>query len=100
MLPLELAPAQRLNSAGKLWPPDVAVKHSCHQMPEMPPTEPLVVAVPGQALVSGYLAVNCLSTSSLICCAVWVGLSTPLVITTEPSPAGFVAVMDGSFFVA
>src|SRR6266851_4694974 len=59
MLPLELAPAQRLNSPGKLWPPDVTVKHSCHQMPE-----------------------------------------TPLLITTEPSPVGFVTVRVGSLFVA
>src|SRR5712691_3014526 len=100
MLPLELAPAQRLNSPGKLWPPDVTVKQSCHQMPETPPMEPFVVVVPAHVLVSGNLAVSCLVISSLICCAVWVGLSTPLLITTEPSPVGFVTVRVGSLFVA
>ncbi len=100
MLPLELAPAQRLNSPGKLWPPDVTVKHSCHQMPETPPMEPFVVVVPEHVLVSGNLVVSCLVISSLICCAVWGGLSTPLLITTEPSPVGFVTVRVGSLFVA
>src|SRR6266851_4921788 len=90
MLPLELAPAQRLNSPGKLWPPDVTVKHSCHQMPETPPMEPFVVVVPEHVLVSGNLVVSCLVISSLICCAVWGGLSTPLLITTEPSAGGVV----------
>src|SRR5216684_1700889 len=100
MLPLELAPAQRLNSPGKLWPPDVAVKQSCHQMPATPPTEPLAVVVFGQARVSGNWAVSCLSIASLICCAVCGGLSAPLLITTEPSPVGLVTVMVGSLFVA
>src|SRR5260370_10513920 len=100
MLPLELAPAQLLNSPGKLWPPDVTVKHSCHQMPETPPMEPFVVVVPEHVLVSGNLVVNCLVSSSLICCAVRGGLSAPLLITTEPSPAGFVTVMVTSLFVA
>src|SRR5712691_5233938 len=100
MLPLELAPAQRLNSPGKLWPPDVAVKHICHQMPATPPMEPLVVVVPGQVLVSGNLAVSCLSRPALICCALWGGLSVPLLITTEPSPVGIVTVMVGSLFDA
>src|SRR5712692_2075466 len=100
MLPLELAPAQRLNSPGKLWPPDVAVKHICHQIPATPPIEPSVVVVPGQVLVSGNLAVSCLSKSSLICCAVGGGLSVPLLITTEPSPVGLVIVMVGSLFDA
>src|SRR5258708_10037655 len=99
MLPLELAPAQRLNSAGKLWPPDVAVKQSCHQMPATPPMDPLVVLVPGHALVSGYLAVRCLSTSSLICCAVSGGLWPPVLTTTEPSPAAFASVMVCSLVV-
>src|SRR5260370_1768209 len=100
MLPLEWARAQRLNSPGKLWPPDVTVKHSRHQMPETPPMEPFVVVVPEHVLVSGNLAVSCLSSESLICCAVWGGLSTPLLITTEPSPVGFVIVRVGSLFVA
>src|ERR1700694_919999 len=100
MLPLELAPAHRLNSPGKLWPPDVAVKQSCHQIPATPPTDPLVVVVPGHARVSGNLAVSCLSISSLICCGVGGGLSMPLLTTTEPSPAGLVTVMVGSLLDA
>src|SRR5260370_42669010 len=63
--------------------------------PAPPPIEPLVVVVPGQALVSGNLSVSCLSIASLICCAVCGGLSAPLLITTEPSPVEFVTVMVG-----
>src|SRR5260370_23273435 len=100
MLPLELGRAQRLNSRGKRWPPEGTVKHSRHQMPETPPMEPFVVVVREHVLVSGNLAVSCLSSESLICCAVWGGLSTPLLITTEPSPVGFVIVRVGSLFVA
>src|SRR5260370_40116193 len=62
--------------------------------------EPFVVVVPEHVLVSGNLVVSCLVMSSLICCAVWGGLSTPLLITTEPSPVGFVIVRVGSLFVA
>jgi hypothetical protein len=69
-------------------------------MPETPPIEPFVVVVPEHVLVSGNLAVSCLVSTSLISCAVCVGLSAPLLITTEPSPVGFVTVMVGSLFVA
>src|SRR5260370_8722687 len=90
MLPLELAPAQLLNSPGKLWPADVTVKHSCHQMPETPPLEPFVVLVPESVLVSGNLTANSFVGSALLFCAVRGALSAPPLTTSCPPPPRFV----------
>src|ERR1700704_3984792 len=96
MLPFEFAPAKTGIAIWMLWPPADSVKHSCQKIPAAPLREPVVVLLPAQFLVSGYLPLKKLSTISLFCCAFWDGLDAPLPTVTEPSPALLLAVMLSS----
>src|ERR1700680_4376674 len=68
--------------------PEVSVKHSVHRSPCGPLSEPVVVLVLGQTLVSGYLLVNTWSTPSFCCCAVIGGLDEALPTVMAPAPLG------------
>src|SRR5438309_5486118 len=99
MVPPALTPTKIVIAPAKLWPPDVDVKHSSHQMPETPPTVPFVVLVLGQALMSGNWLVRDWSAASFICCADC-AVCVPLLITIVPVPAGLVTCSTGSLVVA
>src|ERR1700694_5145003 len=79
-----------------LWPPADSVKHSCQKIPDAPLREPVVVLLPAQFFVSGYLPLKKLSTVSLFCWALCAGLDAPLPTVTEPSPFGLLTVMLSS----
>src|ERR1700686_3472726 len=75
-------------TAGADCEPEVSVKQSVHRSPCGPLSEPVVVLVLGQTLVSGYLLVNTWSTPSFCCCAVMGGLDAPLPTVMAPAPLG------------
>src|SRR5437899_8843991 len=83
MVPPALTPTKIVIAPAKLWPPDVEVKQSSHQMPETPPTVPFVVLVLGQALMSGNWLVRDWSAVSFTCCADC-AVCVPLLITIVP----------------
>src|SRR6266699_6763221 len=99
MVPPALTPTKIVIAPAKPWAPDVLVKQSSHQMPETPPTVPLVVLVLGQVLMSGNWLVSDWSAVSFICCADC-AICAPLLITTVPLPAGLVTCSVGSLVVA
>jgi hypothetical protein len=51
-------------------------------------TLPVVVLLPAQGAVSGYLLFKLLSMSSLFCCAVMAGLDAPLATVSDPVEFG------------
>src|SRR6266850_6937169 len=59
-------------------------------MPGAPLSVPVVVLVPAQLFVSGYLSRKNLSIWFLLSCAVAEGLDAPLPIAIDPSPFGLV----------
>src|SRR5580704_18727011 len=73
--------------------PEVSVKHIVQKSPCGPLSEPVVVLVLGQTLVSGYLLVKTRSTPSFCCCAVIEGLDVPLPTVMIPAPLGSASVI-------
>src|SRR5580704_4823990 len=80
-------------AAGADCEPEVSVKQIVQKIPCGPLSEPVVVLVLGQVLVSGYLLVNTWSTPSFCCCALVGGLDEPLPTVMSPAPLGSASVI-------